>query len=167
MRKTPKLRSPENAERVCALLAEGQSLSQIAKVLRISSVGSITDWMRDDAEFAVNYARAREAGCERMADDLIALSNVDCTVNGEPNNALVQQARLRVDTLKWVLSKRFPRQYGDCVTQEIVGDAARPVITRLELVPVEPVVRAPRAQALETGGGRLIHLAAETEAKRK
>jgi len=64
----------------------------------------------------------------------------------------------------WLLSKMLPRQYGDRVTQEIVGDADRPVITRLELVPIIPT---PRAQALETSTGRLIHLAAETEAKRK
>ena len=65
---------------------------------------------------------------------------------GEPNNALVQQARLACDNRKWLLSKLLPHQYGDKVTQEIVGDADRPLVTRIELVPVEPVVRAVTAQ---------------------
>ena len=43
---------------------------------------------------------------------------------------------MRVDTRKWLLSKLLPKKYGDRV--EITGDAATPVITRIELVPVMP-----------------------------
>jgi hypothetical protein len=52
MTKRPKLRTPENADRICALLAEGRTLRQIARELRIESASSITDWVRGDAEFA-------------------------------------------------------------------------------------------------------------------
>jgi len=82
---------------------------------------------------------------------------------GRVDNAAVQQRRLQIETRRWVLSKLLPKTYGDKVVAELVGDADRPVITRLELVPVSPT---PRAQALETGGSRLIHLAAESETKR-
>ena len=116
MTKRPKLRTPENADRICELLAEGHTLRQIARELRIESASSITDWVRDDSAFAAQDARARDAGYERMADDLIEISDADCTVDGKPDNALVQQARLRVDTRKWLLSKMLPKRYGDRVT---------------------------------------------------
>lgn len=84
---------------------------------------------------------------ERMADQLVEISDADCTVDGKPDNALVQQARLRVDTRKWILSKMVPRRYGDRITAEIAGDPNAPLITRIELVPVAP---APRSEADET-----------------
>ena len=80
--------------------------------------------------------RARNAGYERMADEIIAISDADCTVDGKPDNAL--QARLRVDTRKWLLSKMLPKRYGDRVTQELVGDGDQPIVSRIELVPIAP-----------------------------
>jgi hypothetical protein len=46
---------------------------------------------------------------------------------------------------KWLLSKLLPRQFGDKVTQELVGDPERPVVNRIELVAVDPIIR-PRAR---------------------
>lgn len=45
------------------------------------------------------------------------------------------------DNRKWLLSKMLPRQFGDKVTQEIVGDANRPLVNRIELVPIDPPSR--------------------------
>ena len=50
---------------------------------------------------------------------------------------------------KWLLSKLLPRQFGDKVTQEIVGDGGSALITRIELVPVAP---RPRPEDLSAGG---------------
>ena len=76
-----------------------------------------------------------------MADELVEISDADCTVDGKPDNALVQQARLRVDTRKWLLSKMLPKRYVDRVTQELIGDGDRPIVSRIELVPVAPAPR--------------------------
>jgi hypothetical protein len=73
-----------------------------------------------------------------MADELIEIADADCTVDGKPDNALVQQARLRVDTRKWILSKMLPKRYGDRVTTEVTGDPNAPLLTRIELVAVSP-----------------------------
>ena len=69
--------------------------------------------------FSQRYARARDAGYERMADELVEISDADCTADGKPDNALVQQARLRVETRKWILSKMLPKRYGDRITAEM------------------------------------------------
>jgi hypothetical protein len=91
--------------------------------------------------FASRYARARSLGVDRLADEVITIGDSSIIFNGEPNNALVQQARLACDNRKWLLSKLLPHQYGDKVTAEIVGDGDRPLVSRIELVPVAPIVR--------------------------
>jgi len=81
--------------------------------------------------------RAREAGLAAMADEIIAISDADYTgPDGHADNALVQQARLRVDARRWLLAKLLPKRYGDRV--ELVGDASAPLITRVELIAVAP-----------------------------
>jgi len=67
-----------------------------------------------------------------MADELVELADADCIgPDGRPDNALVQQHRLQVDTWKWLLSKMLPKRFGDRVTTEIAGSAAAPLITRM------------------------------------
>ena len=48
-RQHSKLRTPENASRVCELLAEGQSLRQIARELGCDN-SAIAHWVREDGE---------------------------------------------------------------------------------------------------------------------
>lgn len=149
--KRPKLRTPENGEHICRLIAEGNSLRQVAKALKIESAGSITDWIREDAEFAVQYARATELRCQWWAEEILEISDADYTgSNGFVDNAAVQQARLKSDNRKWLLSKLLPKQFGDKITQELVGDPNAPVVTRIELVPVSP---APRSELPAPDGG--------------
>lgn len=63
------------------------------------------------------YAHAREAGCDVLADgiDELAASALNEAMAAGPKlaNAVVNAIRLRVDTLKWTLSKRQPGKYGE------------------------------------------------------
>ena len=120
------------AAEICSRLAGGESLNAICSDPHIPPESTVREWVDDDRGgdengpgFAARYMRARNAGYERMADEIIAISDADCTVDGQPDNALVQQARLRVDTRKWLLSKMLPKRYGDRITAEIAGDPAR------------------------------------------
>jgi len=47
----------------------------------------------------------------------------------------VQKHKLQVDTRKWLLSKLAPKKYGDKL--EVSGDAANPLVTRIERVVVK------------------------------
>jgi hypothetical protein len=134
-----RLRTPENAERICELLAEGYTLRQVVREIGQGSGGAIHDWAREDAAgFGEQYARAMRTRWEVKAHELEELADADCFFEGKPDNALVQQARLRVDTRKWLLSKMLPKKYGDKVT--LTGDPEAPLrtVSRIELVPVEP-----------------------------
>lgn len=138
------IRTKENAERICELLRRGVTLRNTALELGVHHA-SIQEWVEDErargGAFASQYARARAIGYENLAEELLAISDSDCVFDGKPDNALVQKHRLMVDTRKWMLSKVLPKIYGDRVTTEVVGDADRPLVTRIELVPVDPIVQ--------------------------
>jgi hypothetical protein len=84
-------------------------------------------------------------GIEKYADEVIAISDAPCMgPDGFADNGLVQKQRLQAESRKWLLSKMLPKQFGDKVTQELVGDPNQPIVTRIELVPVAPLVRLPK-----------------------
>ena len=113
----------------------------------------IREWAQDDradnaglgAGFAARYARARAIGCERLAEELLLISDDPCLgPDGYVDNGAVQRARLMSDNRRWLLSKLLPRQYGDKVTQEITGEDGGALISRIELI---PVAARPRPEA--------------------
>jgi len=97
------------------------------------------------AAFVDRYARARLLGLDRMAEEVIEISDAPILFEGVPDNALVQQARLRSDNRKWMLSKMLPKQFGDKVEASIVGDPDQPIVTRIELV----AVRSPARETID------------------
>jgi hypothetical protein len=115
--------SPEVADEVCERIAHGESLRQICRSPHMPDESSIRLWAEKDiAGFAPQYARARERGYERWAEEILQIADADYTgPDGTTDNALVQQARLRVDSRKWLLSKMLPKQYGDKVGIESSG----------------------------------------------
>jgi len=140
-----KLRTKENAELICGLIADGAALPDVADILDCVT-SSITDWIREDgnnggAEIAAAYARAVEVRAERMAEQLLDIAD-DERYMAHPAlaAAMVTQQRLKVDTRKWLLSKMLPRKYGDRI--EVGGDPSAPLVTRIELVAVEPASHA-------------------------
>lgn len=95
-------------------------------------------WLNDDAELAADYARAREDLIERMAQEVLELSDSDVGLqpDGKRDWAAVQKHKLQVDTRKWLLSKLAPKKFGDKL--ELTGDPDRPLaIQKIERVVVK------------------------------
>jgi len=91
-------------------------------------------WLNDDDALAVDYARAREYLIERMAQEIMDISDQDVglAVDGKKDWAAVQKHKLQVDTRKWLLSKLAPKKFGDKI--EVSGDPANPLVQRIERV---------------------------------
>lgn len=132
------MRNPENAERICELLAEGYTLRQVAREIGISSASSITDWVREDDSFAARYTRAMDVRWDRMAEELVEIADDGSNdwlqreekageIATVPDHEHVNRSRLRVDARKWLLSKMAPKKYGERVVQEHTGPDGGPI----------------------------------------
>jgi hypothetical protein len=95
-------------------------------------------WVNEDVELAAEYARAREDLIERIANEVLELSDADVGMqpDGKKDWAAVQKHRLQVDSRKWLLSKLAPKKFGDKL--ELTGDPDRPLaIQKIERVVVK------------------------------
>ncbi len=128
-------------------------------------------WLKKYPDFTAKYARAKEIQCESMAAEMLRLAdecregvrkkqtlNAKGEVEYETMTAdMIDRARLQVETRKWLLSKMYPKKYGDRL--ELAGDPDNPVMAQpliVQFVSVGdaskgPIVDLPPAAAIEPG----------------
>jgi hypothetical protein len=82
-------------------------------------------WLENNPIFREQYARAREKQADHFLDEIRDIANdgrndwevIESERTGQERIVLnaesVQRSRLRVDTLKWCMSKLAPKKYGD------------------------------------------------------
>lgn len=132
--------SPERAE-ISAKVLEGMRNGMSAfKACQAAGVPHSTfiGWVNVDPDLADRYTRAREDLIERMAQEVLELSDSDVGLqpDGKRDWAAVQKHKLQVDTRKWLLSKLAPKKFGDKL--ELTGDPDRPLaIQKIERVVVK------------------------------
>ena len=132
--------SPDRRKIADMVLAGMRSGMSAFKACQVAGVNQSTFnlWLNDDAELAADYARAREDLIERMAQEVLELSDSDVGLqpDGKKDWAAVQKHKLQVDTRKWLLSKLAPKKFGDKL--ELTGDPDRPLaIQKIERVVVK------------------------------
>ena len=113
-------------------------------------------------EFSEQYARAREAQADKLAEETLAIADEDCTMvradkhgsrddDGEGNTEVVFDAtavarnRLRVDARKWLASKMAPKKYGDKLAVGGADDLGPVQTVNRNLTDAERAVRLSRA----------------------
>jgi len=107
------------------MIDEGKSLRKICEEIG-AKPSTISLWLRE--HFRDKYQDAQEERAERLADDLMEETNIELT-GDRGDNALVQKARLRVETAKWISSKLKPRKFGDRLQH--AGDSEAPIIVNV------------------------------------
>lgn len=121
--------SPERREIADKVLAGMRSGLSALKACEAAGIPQCTfsAWVDADANLAKEYARAREELIERMAQEVLELSDLDVGLqpDGKKDWGAVQKHKLQVDTRKWLLSKLAPKKYGDRL--EIAGDSKNPL----------------------------------------
>jgi hypothetical protein len=95
-------------------------------------------WLETDVKLAESYAHAREDLIERIANEVLELSDqeVPLTGDGKKDWQAIQKHRLQVDSRKWILSKLAPKKYGEKL--EVSGDPVNPLVHRIERVVIKP-----------------------------
>ena len=110
--------SPELWATVLDRVSNGESLRQVCRTDGFPPEATIRNWIRSDQELATQYAQARVLQIESWADEVRDVAFSD---DLEPNDK-----RVRVDSLKWLLSKLKPERYGlDRLL--VLGDQTNPV----------------------------------------
>jgi len=121
-------------EAVCERVADCETLQSIADSAGVSK-GTLISWL---AGYADQYARAREAQADKLAEDILAIADdgrndTYQADDGETvNHDVIARSRLRVDARKWLAGKMAPKKYGDKIA---VGgaDDLPPIRTAAEL----------------------------------
>lgn len=135
----PSKYTPEIAQEMCKLLADGVPLREICRREGFPAWQTVYDWMyRDDKEVAAGrgvglsgaIAKAREVGQDAMAErayqDMYSEPERIMSEGGariDPGYVQLVKARAEI-TLK-LLAKWNPKRYGDRV--QLAGDAENPI----------------------------------------
>lgn len=119
-------------DEVCVYLSMGESLRTLSKRDGMPDKSSILRWIAKDEKLRDQYVRAKEQGCDAIAEDMFDIADEVPPMkdDGAIDNGYVQYARHRTDTRKWYLSKIASKKYGDKITTEHTGPNGGPVLTR-------------------------------------
>jgi hypothetical protein len=128
--------TPSLAMRICQAIAEGKSLRSVCLMDGMPHISTVLDWVNCRPEFAEQYARAREARADMLAEDMIHIADTPClgvktetsekgvkTIQGD----MVEHRKLQIDARKWNAARMAPKKYGDKSETTLKGDAMAPV----------------------------------------
>lgn len=117
------------ADDICERLANGESLRAICAGEAYPKQATVFRWLAANDEFREQYARAREAQADTLADEIIDIADetafdtkVNEAGNEVPNSEWISRSKLRVDARKWVAAKLKPKVYGDKLDLTSAGD---------------------------------------------
>jgi hypothetical protein len=115
MRKNSVKFSQEIFDEICEKIANGESLRKICKNDKMPNLTSVWKWLNNDEELSKQYARAREEQAEYYADEITEICDAVIPVDafGKIDAGAVNQARLKIDSRKWIASKLKPKRFGD------------------------------------------------------
>jgi hypothetical protein len=129
----------EMADIICERIADGESLRAICRDDHMPVKSTVFKWLNQNKDFADQYARAREAQADSLADEIIDIADdnsrdvvKDQDGHEVVNHDVIARARLRVDARKWIASKLKPKSYGERteLTHE-VGEGLAAILSKL------------------------------------
>lgn len=136
--------SQETADAICLRLTEGESLRGICADEGMPAASTVFKWLSERKEFSEQYARAREAQADHLAEEILQIADDGTndtyqTDNGAAvNHDVIARSRLRVDARKWLAAKMAPKKYGEKMAIGGADDLPPMQIDRIERVIVRP-----------------------------
>ena len=127
----PSRYTPELAQEICDRISKGEPLLQICKDDRMPERRTVYDWLERIDGLSAQFARAREEGCDAMAEQSLAI------MDGEPLAVFDDAGNKRYDSgsIAWnknraehrlkLLACWNPKKYGSKV--QLGGDPDNPV----------------------------------------
>lgn len=123
---------------VCDRLSQGEPLVLICADTTMPSQPQIMRYLFNDANAREMYYAAREMQMETLAEEAMTVANDDSDDHSFDDkgrrfshNEVVQRARVKIDTIKFMMQKMSPKRYGDKSVTEIQGSADQPVVLQV------------------------------------
>ncbi len=138
----PTVFTSEVLEEILHRLADGESARAIFNSEHMPNWQAFCAFKRkpENAAFNDQYAQARDdclAAWEHKIMQVASDDSKDFQPDGKggvkSDNTAVNRSRLIVDSMKWIMSKLSPKQYGDKVTQEVTGADGKDLIPVLNI----------------------------------
>lgn len=103
------------ADAICERLADGESLRSICRDELMPSTSTVCKWLANNAQFAEQYARARELQADALFDDILDIAD-----KGMKALDAAEDRRIQIDARKWMAGK-LKGKYSDKV-KHVGGD---------------------------------------------
>lgn len=103
------------ADEVLARVADGRGVYEVCAEPDMPAASTVMRWLAERPEFAAAYVQARLAQAERLFD---LAWRIACDASEET----VATARLKIQTLKWRVTRLSPRKYGRAAELEAVAE---------------------------------------------
>ena len=106
--------SPQKIEKIFKEISEGKTVSTVCKA---NGVGfrSFLGYINRDPLLHEQYIQARQAKAQLMCDKFEDMSNLGAPLkeDGTVDMGMVQYLRFKADSMKWLMSKINPKEFGD------------------------------------------------------
>jgi hypothetical protein len=102
-------------DKICERIASGESLRKICKEDKMPNITTVWHWLNDNEALNKQYTHAREEQAETLADEIQEICDAEMPMDafGKIDAGAVNQARLKIDSRKWIASKLKPKRFGD------------------------------------------------------
>ena len=106
---------------IVARVSAGKSLSTVLRDKDMPGWATFQDMLTANDKLRQAYDKAVQDRADRMADEILELSDEEMPAHleGAMASAWVQQKRMQVDARKWIASKLKPRTYGDRIDMTV------------------------------------------------
>lgn len=135
------------ADAICARLAGGESLYSICKDPDMPGWTTVWQWQQKHEEFANNSARAKERGCDFLAEQCLEIADtpeIGTERTIKPGRKvevregdMIQHRRLRIETRMRLIGK-WSKRYGDKQQIEHTGKLTLEQLVAESMKPDEP-----------------------------
>lgn len=132
----PSKYTEELADEIVERISTGVTLREICREEGKPHWTTVYDWIRDNQDFALRIARARELGHDAIAEECIEIaddSGAELTIDPKTgaikiDGEAIQRAKLRIETRLKLLSKWSSGKYADKVAVNHGGQKDNPLI---------------------------------------
>ena len=127
----PSKHTPELAAEICERLSKGEPLLQICADEHMPKRQTVYDWLERVDGLSVQFARAREAGCDAMAEESLSIMDreplavFDDAGNKRYDSGSIAWNKNRAEHRLKLLACWNPKKYGSKV--QLGGDPDNPV----------------------------------------